>query len=304
MRLRIHHATTYEYASPVDTATQVVRLTPRNDFGQVMLNWEVRASATLGDPSDAGRPRVPIRAQLVATEDGYGNRVHLLSVASPHRSTRLVAGGVVETSHALAEANGGTTDLPLSYWLRETPHARAASTIQQFIDSSGFRPEEESDWTPSEHVLERMMHDVRARIDFTVGATHVLTTADEAMARGAGVCQDHAHALIAVARALGIPARYVSGYMWPGHDHVVNASHAWVDLHVPGRGWMAFDPANDCRPGDAYVRVAIGLDYFDASPTRGVRQGTAIGERMDVQVEIYPVDPGPLPQGAGISGQV
>jgi transglutaminase-like putative cysteine protease len=121
-----------------------------------------------------------------------------------------------------------------------------------------------------------------------VGATDVLTTADEALHEGAGVCQDHAHIMIAVARSLGIPARYVSGYLWPGHQGVTLASHAWVDAYVPGPGWLSFDPANACRPSTSYVRVAIGLDYFDAPPVRGVRRGGPRDEELGVSVVIKP----------------
>ena len=352
MRLRICHTTTYEYATPVAASTQVVRLTPRSDRGQRVLEWAVRMevltptsreshplglampsampslpSAPLSEystlPENGPNPPIPWEKpprividlprcdgrgasptppkpplhdrhpfvavpRLIAGDDGYGNRTHLLSLVTPHVATRLVAAGVVETSPAHDGAHDHPPSLPASYWLRHTRHTSPGGEVDRFVRESGLaswhgRGER---WVATR--LDDLMHRVRERIDFRVGATDVLTTADEALRRGAGVCQDHAHVMIAVARSLGIPARYVSGYLWPGHDVAAQASHAWVDLHVPGVGWRSYDAANACRPTEAYVRVAVGLDYFDAPPTKGVRRGGPRHEELGVTVEIYP----------------
>lgn len=104
------------------------------------------------------------------------------------------------------------------------------------------------------------MNEVRRRVGYVIGATSVTTTADEAVIRGAGVCQDHTHVFIAAARSLGVPARYVSGYLWPGHHDVATASLAWAEAWVTGLGWVGFDPANDVYPTEAYIRVSVGLD--------------------------------------------
>jgi transglutaminase-like putative cysteine protease len=120
-----------------------------------------------------------------------------------------------------------------------------------------------------------------------VGATTVMTTAAEALAKGSGVCQDHAHVFIAVARLLGLPARYVSGYLWQGGSETASASHAWAEAHVPDFGWLGFDPANNICPTEKYVRVAIGLDYGEAAPVRGIRRGAA-DEVLTVAVDVQP----------------
>jgi transglutaminase-like putative cysteine protease len=130
------------------------------------------------------------------------------------------------------------------------------------------------------------MNRVRDRLDYRPGATDATTTATAALAQGYGVCQDHSHVFIAAARFLGIPARYVSGYLWTGvDDRPYDASHAWTEAHVPGLGWVGFDAANRICPTENYVRVAVGLDYDAAAPVRGLRRGPA-EESLDVEVHV------------------
>ena len=118
----------------------------------------------------------------------------------------------------------------------------------------------------------------------------MLTTAAEAFASRRGVCQDHAHILIAAVRRLGIPARYVSGYLWTGNaGEALSAGHAWAECRVEGLGWVSFDPANGICATDAYVRVAAGFDYATACPVRGVRTGGG-AERMTTEVRLFRED--------------
>jgi transglutaminase-like putative cysteine protease len=132
-----------------------------------------------------------------------------------------------------------------------------------------------------------LMGAVRARMTYETGATDVQTVADEALLAGHGVCQDFAHVLIGVCRAHGIPARYVSGYLYDLHagGDADSASHAWVDVWEPGRGWVSLDPTHDREQTDHYVRVGVGRDYGDVPPTRGVYKGTA-SEELEVSVRI------------------
>ncbi|MCB1970532.1 MAG: transglutaminase family protein [Geminicoccaceae bacterium] len=133
--------------------------------------------------------------------------------------------------------------------------------------------------------LHELMNLVRERIDYRIGATQVRTTADQALALGAGVCQDHAHVFITCARIMGIPARYVSGYLYTGTDHDEDASHAWAEAFVDELGWVGFDPANNVCPGEFYVRTAVGLDYWSAAPVRGI-WGGAGEESLEVRVQV------------------
>ncbi len=318
MRLRIRHVTTYDYASPVAATTQLVRMTPRVDPGQRVLEWNVRLevlpspsrslhqppvsdeiwpSSAMSDPPtiprnhrgmDEAHLGYASAPDLTANDDGYGNRTHLVAIVGPHVGTRLVATGVVETSALHHVFRDRPPSLPTSFWLRPTPHTRAGPEVAQFAREGVFGSWSMAGPESHEKRLVELMHRVRERVDFRVGATDVLTTADESLRKGAGVCQDHAHVMIAVARSLGIPARYVSGYLWPGHQGLTQASHAWVDAYVPGLGWLSFDPANACRPTSSYVRVAVGLDYFDAPPVRGVRRGGPRKEELGVSVVISP----------------
>ena len=114
---------------------------------------------------------------------------------------------------------------------------------------------------------------VLGAVAYEIGHTSVTTTAEEALVAGHGVCQDHAQVLIAAARHLGFPARYVSGYLCPMEEGFPAASHAWAELFVDGLGWVGFDPANRVSPDEHYVRVACGRDYHDAAPIRGLRRG-------------------------------
>jgi transglutaminase-like putative cysteine protease len=123
-------------------------------------------------------------------------------------------------------------------------------------------------------------------IAYLPGVTDAHTSAAEALALGVGVCQDHAHAMIAVARERGIAGRYVSGYLFSDADGQAHeAAHAWAELFLPGLGWVGFDPANRTCPDDRYIRLGSGLDAQDAAPIRGVARGGG-KEAMDVTVAI------------------
>ncbi len=131
------------------------------------------------------------------------------------------------------------------------------------------------------------MAEIRSRIAYEIGATDAHTTAAEALADGKGVCQDHAHAMLSVVRSLGIPARYVTGYLVTDGDTPATASHAWAEALVPDLGWVGFDAANGKCPTDDYVRVATGLDAQGVVPVRGSRRG-GVAESMTVAVKVQP----------------
>ncbi|HYC56004.1 MAG TPA: transglutaminase family protein, partial [Candidatus Binatia bacterium] len=134
-------------------------------------------------------------------------------------------------------------------------------------------------------VLHSLMEAVHRAVHYTPDVTDAATTADEAVARGAGVCQDHAHVFASCARLLGYPARYVSGYLKPASGGATQAGHAWAEAWVGAIGWIGFDAASFVCPTDSYVRVAVGLDYSEASPVRDVRRGVA-EEPMTVLVDV------------------
>jgi transglutaminase-like putative cysteine protease len=247
MRLAVDHTTHYTYDTPVRASTQYLRLTPRDSARQKVLEWKLEAPGT-----------------TVRTIDGYGNVLHVLTIDQPVIEIRIRATGVVETS----SADEGAEATPLSplVFTRATTITRADERLAAFAD--GYRRRA---GTPSG--LADLASGILKKMPFKPGDTDVSSSAAEAFTIGSGVCQDHAHVFIACCRQLGVPARYVSGYVFsPGHAGTHVASHAWAEAWVVDR-WRSFDIANNRPAGEDHVRVAIGADYFDACPIRGVRTG-------------------------------
>jgi len=260
MQLHIRHETTYRYGEPVKRSVQNLRLTPRRDPVQRALHWSITAP---------GRQHEQI--------DAYGNVVHLLTLDEPHREIRIIVNGVVETHDIEGEAlpNDGKLS-PLTY-LAETPLTRADAAIQSFTKD---RLPRSSDKRSNLLQLADAVSDV---VGYERGATDVHESASRAFARGKGVCQDHAHVFITCCRAAGIPARYVSGYVYTGKDGEV-ASHAWADAWLGvDQGWMSIDVTHRTLIGGRHCRLAVGRDYLDACPVRGVRRGGG-AEEMEVAV--------------------
>ena len=265
MRIRIRHQTRYVYDRSVEYTAQLIRLTPGDHAGQHVLNWRV-----IEQP---GRP-------LPQTDDGYGNVMHMLALSRSHTEATVVAAGEVETFETFGVVNGAVERLPPTYFLRRTPATQPDDAI------AALAAEVKGIVDPLER-LHGLMLRIRERIDYVVGATTAVTAAAEALAAGQGVCQDHAHVFGSAARCLGVPARYVSGYLWQGPSETPGeASHAWAEAYVAGLGWVGFDAANGVCPNEAYVRAGIGLDYHEAAPVRGVRRGVA-QESLSVSVEVH-----------------
>ncbi len=226
-----------------------------------MISWRVRGEGKYDLPS------------LI---DGYGNIVHCHTVNRLHDHATIIVEGDVETSVSDGIVRGAVETLPPLFYLRPTRQTAIDEAIRALaLSVSGKGYDRLLAW----------MEAVRNTVDYRAGETNATTTAAEALGAGAGVCQDHAHLFIAGARAMGIPARYVGGYLWAGGDVVCEASHAWAEAYLPEFGWIGFDPSNRCLPGEAYVRASIGLDYWSAAPVRGVRRGVG-EESLDVDVKV------------------
>ncbi len=264
MRLSVVHRTVYRYTDPIRYAIQTLRLEPRPYEGLTVLNWRVAGDG--------------VRA-LPRFIDGLGNVVHCQTIDRPHREATITAAGEVETRRGDGIVLGTVEPLPPLFFLRSTPLTMPSDAVAGLARESGGADNRIDR-------LHRLMHHVRDRLDYRPGATDSTTTAADALSRGFGVCQDHAHLFIAAARLLDIPARYVSGYLWTGVDaQPFDASHAWAEAFVPELGWVGFDPANRICPTENYVRVAVGLDYSAAPPVRGLRRGPA-EESLDVEVQV------------------
>ena len=272
----VTHRTEYEYDSPVVAGYSIAHLVPRSFPGQSCIRSTVAVDPAPGEQSER--------------RDYFGNRATWFSMHDRHHHLTVTATSVVE--RVVPEPGsfpGGDTD--------PSPWSDAVATLHTDPDPEGLLAREfalESPLVPRLAVLEEYAResfagsrplldaalDLSARIfrDFAYvpGATSTATRLDEVLRERRGVCQDFAHFGIGCLRMLGIPARYVSGYLEtapaPGHHKLVgaDASHAWLSVYVPRAGWVDLDPTNDTVPDERYVTTAWGRDYSDVAPLKGV----------------------------------
>lgn len=242
MLLNIEHHTQYVFSESVPYAIQQLRLTPRDGDGQIVKHW-----------------RMKVTGQLTPYEDAYGNHTHTLVVDQPHNTIQISVSGEVETG---CKSNVSKQILPVAIYLRETSLTLADAAMVSFALPFANAP------------LTELMHALRERIHYSKGATEVNTTAAEAFKLGKGVCQDHAHAFIGCCRSLGLPARYVSGYLFTADGNLMQ-THAWVDVWQDGQ-WLGLDISNGTPVNERHVRLAHGLDYRSACPVTGSRIGGGI----------------------------
>jgi transglutaminase-like putative cysteine protease len=262
MLISVRHITRYVYAEPVSYAVQSLRLTPAPFKGQRVVDWHVHV---------AGCP-APLELK-----DGFGNAVQLVTLSKPHTELTIEAGGTVETQDCSGIVAGLPKSIPPRVFLKETPQTRPDAAIRSLAQSV-------SDTSTIER-LHALASAVRDRVEYVKGATDAHTGAAEALGDGKGVCQDHAHIFISAARALGIPARYATGYLVVDDPDPAAANHAWAEAYVDALGWVGFDVANRICPTDRYVRLACGLDAGYTAPIVGSRRGGA-GESLKVCVAV------------------
>ena len=257
MRYRIEHRTNYRYARTAVSTQQLLRLSPRSDAHQRVAKWTVRAPGSLS----------------VAT-DAYRNQTHMHTMNRSHGGLRIEACGELEVDALRDGRLDEVGGLPPAVFLASTPLTEADARL---LDFAGTLLRKHS----AAGLLE-FAHAVAGAVAYRPGATHVQTTAADALDLGQGVCQDHGHVFIAGCRAAGIPARYVSGYYYRPGLGPDAASHAWADAWLDD-GWVSIDITHGCFASDALVRLAIGRDYDTACPVRGVRVGGG-AEEMEVTV--------------------
>jgi len=250
MRLAIDHTTTYQFAGPVRKGLQRLRLTPLASRGQNVIAWDI---ACEGASVECGY------------DDEYANRVTLTGLLPGVTQVTIRAHGLVETRDEAGMVGRHSGYLPLWHFTRDTPLTACGERVAALV--AGLDGEAANDQLATLHALTER---VRAAVVYTLGSSDVATTAEAALTAGRGVCQDQAHVFIAGARALGIPARYVSGYLLIDGREEQEAGHGWAEGFVDGLGWIGFDIANEICPDDRYVRVASGRDYRDAAPVKGL----------------------------------
>ncbi|HYR97002.1 MAG TPA: transglutaminase family protein [Candidatus Binatus sp.] len=294
MIYRIVHTTRFTYDQPAYESHNEVRLEPRDGLGQRVVAFRL----------DVDPP-----AAMIAFDDAYGNRVQAISVTPPHETLTIVARSGVEP---VPRPPARVRDVPLDEFLAED--LARTSERYDFLSPTRYVPFGERlrkfFWSVrpgrAEGVGEytdRVMRSVRDQFEYEPGTTHVHSTVDDILAEGGGVCQDFAHLALGVLRLAGIPARYVSGYLVPPDDPSggrapvgEQASHGWIEVLLPGQDWVGFDPTHRCRTGERHLRVAVGRDYADVPPVRGVYRSRGTRQWMNIALELE-ADAG-LPEGA------
>src|SRR5690606_531689 len=264
MRLAIRHLTRYRFAEPVAHGLQRLRMVPKETQGQAILDWTMEYEGA--------------REEL-SYEDQHHNHVTLISVIKGATDVSVLCRGTVVTEDKAGVIGQHAGHLPLWAFLGHTELTRPGPRIRQLIASIERSPE---GMVPTLHNLSAA---IRERVAYDTGHTDVDTPAEDACAAGHGVCQDHAQIFIAAARALEIPARYVSGYLMMDDRIEQEATHAWAEAWVHGLGWLGFDISNGISPDPRYVRVATGRDYRDAAPVTGISFGVA-AEELSVELAV------------------
>lgn len=262
MKLKIRHTTQYIFETPVSYGLQQVRLTPKESPFQQIANWQTTVTGG---------------AKEVAYNDHNNNHVDLISFDRDATEVTFVSEGEVEMleSHGMMGKHRGPA--PLWFYDTSTDLTKAGQGARALIKK--VTGDTDLDRL---HSLSQVIHEA---VVYEIGSSLPTGTAEEALSAGKGVCQDHSHIFLACARAMGFPARYVSGYLMMDDRIDQEATHAWAEAHITGLGWVGFDVSNGISPDVRYVRVATGLDYAGAAPVIGTRFGGS-GERLSVQIEV------------------
>jgi len=275
MLLKLIHQTELVYTAPVSETVMELRMAPRQEQDQHRLSF------TLG---------IGPAAAVASYFDWLGNTVHTFSIGPMHSRVRIVATSVVETDRKHQEPERFSDRWP-------TPPETHDYTMYDYlqfggpvVDSPQLRKvadllSPENGMCMGELAL-RMLHLIDEKFQYRRGVTTSASPITELLTTGGGVCQDFTHLMIGLSRALGIPARYVSGLVHPDAQRYrgFTQTHAWCELLFPTAGWVGFDPTNRCVVGANFVKVAVGRDYRDVPPNRGQYTGNA-KEKIDVSVD-------------------
>jgi transglutaminase-like putative cysteine protease len=279
MDYSVTHVTRFQYQGPVHESVMEVRLGPRTDSLQEVWGFDLET-----DPATA----------VFRYTDAFGNDVHHFDIAPQHHELVVRTRMQVRTSPARAlperlepTAWGALTRLraegQLWDFFEPSPRVPVSTAVRAFADACGL-----TRGADPLTLFRRSVSAVHGALLYAPDSTTVDTPIDSVLAARRGVCQDFAHVALAIARALGIPCRYVSGYFAPAGEQRAGphlTSHAWIEAWLPDLGWTAMDPTHDVVAGERHISVAVGRDYGDAAPTRGVFRGGPAG-RLSVSVRI------------------
>jgi len=283
MAYSVRHITNFCYAPAVRESVMEVRMQPRTDFRQRCLSFSLD---------------IEPRANMMVYRDFYGNTVHNFDIPERHQSIEIMAQAIVdvlpmpELDAAIVEGwdelDRRVTDT--DYWEMMVPSHFATPTplLEKLAEELDLRRR----GNPLD-LLRELNSRLYEKFDYAPNTTEVDSPIDDALQSRRGVCQDFAHIMTTLVRQLKIPCRYVSGYLYHEDKSMdrspAGATHAWVEAYLGELGWVGFDPTNNLEGCDRHVRVALGRDYSDVPPTRGVYKGEAESE-LSVLVTVTPVD--------------
>ncbi len=284
---RIRHTTRFRYSVPITESIMEVRVQPLSEESQRCLDFHLSTTP---------------RAQIFSYRDELGNRVHHFDIPNQHSSLAISSEtivemmGMAEIPERLSEESWQELDEVVAgndYWdtLRPSHFAQPTDLLVELMRELEIRRRDDP-----LTVLHDISRGIKQTLAYTKNSTRVDSPIDDALRNRQGVCQDFTHIMITMVRQLGIPCRYVSGYLCladsPRDSARSAATHAWAEAFLPGLGWIGFDPTNDVMARENHVRVAVGRDYADVPPTRGTFRGKAESE-LSVSVHVQPTDTPP-----------
>jgi transglutaminase-like putative cysteine protease len=282
----IRHFTRYRYTRPISQSVMEVRMHPRSENTQRCYTFQLSVSP---------------RARIFSYTDHLANQVHHFDIPGNHTHLTMIADALVDVEEPviLPKSLGSNAWQELDqmvekddYWDMMMPSnfARPSPELEALADEFGISRRDERD--PLE-ILVRLNSQLYQHFSYVKQSTSVDSPIEDALRTRAGVCQDFAHIMIALVRQLGIPCRYVSGYLYHqsgSFDRSADgATHAWIEALLPGLGWVGFDPTNDLIVGQRHIRTAVGRDYADVAPTVGTMKGRTKTE-LQVRVRVTPSD--------------
>jgi transglutaminase-like putative cysteine protease len=271
MQYTIRHVTRFSYETAISESVMEVRMQPRSEGPQRCLRF--------------GLSTMP-NARVRMYQDDDGNIVHHFNIPGRHNRLTLTAEALVDSAPAAplpaALEPGVWRELDMrtasgEFWdlLNPSVFATPSALLERFAREIGLTRGSDPLTT-----LRRLNQEIYERFEYTPASTRVDSPIDDALETRRGVCQDFSHVMIALVRQLAIPCRYVSGYLFHAKDGELrspdSATHAWVEAWLPGLEWVGFDPTNNLTAGERHIRVAVGRDYADVPPTRGVFKGTSV----------------------------
>jgi transglutaminase-like putative cysteine protease len=276
MILEVQHETQFTYPEAVTEAISEVRMEPASDADQSCRSFYLAVTPAV---------------EVYRFQDGFGNRVHHFNMLASHEQARILAASVVETHprprdlascRAVYPLDADQFELEVLDFVQFRGPVRPSRRLTLLLDNLRPRP-----GTSLVELILRVRGYIHDHFEYARDVTLASSPVDDVLERGKGVCQDFTHLMIAVLRSFGVPARYVSGYI-----HRVareSQSHAWCEVWLPEFGWVGVDPTNDCLASDHFIKVAVGRDFTDVPPNKGVYRGS-VEETIHVRVETRELD--------------